>query len=197
MSKFYRAAKISDHRFRRVLDLFVRDETATAAAKVAGLSVNAMNDLYRRLRVFFFDVGLFIDFYGGQDPETVKSDDPVFEQALLGYHLARNRRRRGLKSPATEPPYHFAESCWRFDFQIMMDQRPSDAAYAMMRRHLIELIHLCGPLGATPRNRVEGLRVVMRQADERIDWFRRNAPDYRDPQTRMDLAQARDIVEDR
>lgn len=190
------AAKISGHRFRRVLWHFVRDHTASETARAVDMSINSVHALFRKLRIFFYDVHLFRDFYDGRDPETVDSGDPVFEQRLLEYHLARYGRHRGFRSPATEPPHHFAETCWRYDFQIMMNERPSDAVYGMMQRHLLELIRLCGPVGAQPRNLLAGARAVMRQTDERIDWFRRNAPGFRDAETRRDLFDTLAIRED-
>jgi hypothetical protein len=197
LSRLHRAPKISDYRFRRVLEQFVHDAPATEAAKATGLSINSVHALYRKLRVFFFEVGAFQDFYAGADPETYQSEDPGFERALLSFHLARYARRHGLKSPATEPPYHFAESCWRYDFYLMMQERPSEAVFAMMQRHLLELIKLCGPIGAVPRKRLEGIQTVMRHADERIDWFRRNAPSMRDDQSRAELSAARAITDKR
>lgn len=171
MSKLRRWSKISDYRFRRVLGQFVRDVTSTEAAAATGLSINSVHGMFRKLRVFFFEVGAFQDYYAGEDPETLHPIDPEFERDLIAFHLARFGKRRGLKSPSNEPPYHFAESCWRYDFHLMMEQRPSEAVYAMMQRQLLELIKLCGPIGAQPRNRLDGITAVMRHTDERIDWF--------------------------
>lgn len=196
MSNLYKGAKISDYRFRRLLELYVRDVTATDAAAATGLSINSANAIFQKLRRYFYDVGLFIDLYQGEDPMTVEIDDPAFEAQVLAFHMARLGVRRGVKESGAAPPYHFAESCWRYDFQRMMIERPSDAVYAMMQKHLLELIRLCGPIGQAPKKRLEGLRAVMRQADERIDWFSRSAPGYRDADSRAGLADARAIAED-
>ncbi|MCB9992253.1 MAG: hypothetical protein H6873_01200 [Hyphomicrobiaceae bacterium] len=196
VSVLYHSAKISDYRFRKLLWHFVRDHSTTEAARDVRLSVNSAHAIYRKLRVFFYEVGLFLDFYAGQDPETFESDNPVFEKALLEYHFERIGRHRGLRSPATEPPYHFAESCWRYDFYVMMQERPADTVYAMMQRHLLELIRLCGPVGARPRNLPAGARAVMRQAGERIAWLKRNAPGFRDEDIRAGLSEALSITED-
>ena len=187
------AAKISDYRFRRVLGHFVRDSTAVDAGRDVRLSTNSVAAIYRKLRVFFFEVGLFLDFYDGKDPLIFESDNPVFEKALLEFHFARLRRHHGFRSPLSEPPYHFAESCWRYDFHIMMNERPADSVHNMMERHLLEIIRQCGPVGLPPRNRRMGMESVMRQADERIDWVRRNAPGFRDENTRDRLRFIRSI----
>jgi hypothetical protein len=194
--RLVRAAKISDHRFRRVLFHFVRDHSASDAARATGLSVNSAHALYRKLRVFFFDVHLFRDFYDGRDPLEVSSDVPLFEQDLIAFHIQRYSNRHGFRSPSTEPHYHFAESCWRYDFHRMMQERPSEAVYGMMERHLLQLIRLCGPIGAPPRNLLAGVRAIMRQTDERIEWFRRNAPGFRSEELRSQLAQGQAISED-
>lgn len=189
----YRYAKISDYRFRKVLEQFVRDSSATDAARATRLSVNSVHTIYRKLRVFFFDVGLFTDFYEGQDPAEFVSDNPRFERDLLAFHLGRFAAKRGLRSPASEPPYHFAESCWRYDFKVLMEQRPSEAVYAMMLSHLLEIIRLCGPVGSTPSNRIAGARAIARQIDQRILWLERNAPGFADADIRSGLRAARAI----
>ena len=188
-----RYAKISPYRFRKLLEHFVLDASTTDTARATRLSVNSVHTTFRQLRVFFFEVGLFQDFYAGQDPETYQSDNPMFERDLLEFHLSRVSEKRGLKSPVDEPPYHFAESCWRYDFKVLMDQRSSSDVRAMMLAHLLELLRLCGPLGGTPRNLESGGRAIMRQADQRILWLSRNAPDFRDPSVRAGLAEAYSI----
>ncbi len=193
-SPLYRGAKISNHRFLRVLDHFVRDSTTSETAKATGLSVNSVHAVYRKLRVFFYDVHLFRDFYQGQDPVTFESGDPEAELALLNFHLGRVGQKRGLRSPITEPSYHFAESCWRYDFFRMMRERPSDAVYAMMRSHLLELIRLCGPVGSVPVNREAGALAVMRQIDQRIEWFKRSAPGFRSSEMRAALDDAGSVT---
>jgi hypothetical protein len=177
--RLFRAAKISDYRLKRVVQQFARDASATDAARATGISINAAHELYRKLRVFFFDVGLFVDYYGGLDALAFQGDDLRFEHALLSYHLKRYGEKRGFKSPSDQPHYHFAESHWRFHFTVLMGERPSEAVYFMMQRHLMELIRACGPIGTTPRNRAIGLRIVLRQADERIEWLRLNGPRFR------------------
>lgn len=188
----YHGSKISEYRFRGVLEQFVLDSSATDAARATGLSVNSVHAIYRKLRVFFFDVGLFMDFYEGADPLEFVSDNPAVEQRIIAFHLERVRTRRGLRSPSNEPPYHFAESCWRYDFKVLDEERSSSLVQAMMLAHLVELIRLCGPVGGPLRNRVQGIEAVARQIDQRIVWLERNAPGFSEPGTRAALRSARD-----
>lgn len=194
--KLYRSSKISTYRFRKVLDHFVRDHTASDAARAVGLSINSVHAIYHKLRVFFFETGVFLNYYGGIDPVDFVSDDPVHELRLLSYHARRAGLRRGLKDEPNDRRYHFAETCWRYDYQVMMAERPSADVHAMMFRHLWEIIRICGPIGGPPRNRVDGLRAAMRHVDERIEWFRRSAPGFRTEEVRAALAEAHAVKDD-
>lgn len=49
-NRYYKCAKISEAKFRYVLRLFVLDLTASDTARLTGLSVRSLNDLYLRLR---------------------------------------------------------------------------------------------------------------------------------------------------
>ena len=188
IARLYRSAKISEGRFRKVLEHFARDASATDTARATGLSINATHAIYRKLRVFFFEIGLFMDFYEGADPLTYNGD-PHSEFALLEFHFRRIRAKRGLKSPTGEPPYHLAESWWRYQFKVLMNERPSDAVHAMMVANLLELIRICGPVGAPPRNLEAGALAIARQIDQRSAWLRRNAPGFSDENLRNALAQ--------
>lgn len=194
--RLYRSAKISDYRFRKVLMGFVKDWPANATARATGLSVNSTTQIYHQVRTFFFEVGLFLDFYAGQNPLAFVGDTPHTEKALLEFHFSRVRARRGLKSPISEPPLHFAESCWRYDFKVLSEQRTSDLVDEMMFNHLLELIRSCGPIGTTPRNREDGLRIILRQIDQRILWLERNAPGFADSDLRAALKDVRISVSD-
>lgn len=176
---------------------FVKDWPASTTARATGLSVNSTTQIYHQLRRFFFDAGLFLDYYAGQDPLSFSGDNPHAEKAILEFHFSRVRAKRGLKSPESEPPLHFAESCWRYDFKILSDQRASDLVHEMMFSHLFELIRLCGPIGGKPKNREEGLRTILRQIDQRILWLERNAPAFADDTTRAALKDIRISVSDK
>lgn len=183
----YHAAKISDYRFRRVLACFVCDHTATETAQRTGLSVNSVDATFRKLRVFFFEARLFTDIYDGADPTAHWGNDPAFEKALLEFHFARIRAHRGLKSPAHEPDYHFAESHWRYHFHVLARERTDAPVETMMFSHLLEIIRLCGPAGAKPRNHRAGIEAVLRQMDQRIAWLERNAPGFGTDARRREL----------
>lgn len=49
-NRYYKCAKISEAKFRYVLRLFALDLTASDTARLTGLSVRSLNDLYLRLR---------------------------------------------------------------------------------------------------------------------------------------------------
>lgn len=189
----YHSAKISEYRFRKVLWHFVRDHSASETARATGLSVNSVHAIFRKIRVYFWEVGLFRDFYEGVDPLEFVGDEQATEYEVLGYHLQRHREKHGFRSPTSEPPYHFAETYWRYHYLVMIRERPSDTIYDMMPSHLIEMIRLCGPVGTKPGNFRAGLRVILRQMDQRMAWLERNAPGYTDSHQRATLREIQDI----
>jgi hypothetical protein len=194
----YRSAKISDERFRKVLFEFVSDSTMAEAAQRTGLSVNSVAHIFRSLRVFFFEVGLFTDFYNGEDPAEWSGDDETdeYEFHLLEYHFARERTKRGFRIAKDGKDYHLAESEWRFGFDMLRRQRPDADFRPMMLAHLLKLIRLCGPVGANPLHRRAGLIEIFRQHDQRTAWLERSAPEFRDPRSRAELREIRTIQPD-
>ncbi len=189
----YFSAKISDYQFRKVLWHFVLDDTAAQAARHINLSVNSISAIYGKLRKFFFEVGLFTDIYNGGDPKqgTGFEDEEEFEYRLIGFHLKRDAAKRGLHSPPDGPDYHFAESHWRFHFDILNEGRPNDAIHMMMFGHLLEIIRCCGPVGLPPMRRREGLQIVLQQMDRRILWMERNLQSFANRKTRAALKSIR------
>ena len=165
----------------------MRDHSATETALATRLSVNSVQAIFQKLRIYFFEVRLFMDFYDGDNPESYESDNPLFEFHLLEFHFQRVRDKMGLRSPSTEPPYHFAESCWRYDFKVMMDERSSGNIYTMMESHLLEIIRCCGPIGRPPSNIATGARLIERQFKQRVLWLERNAPGFNTPERRAVL----------
>lgn len=186
------ASKISNYRFRNVLEHFVRDHNANDSARATRLSANSVVGVYRKLRIFFYEAGLFTDIYEGQNPLDHQANEPRFEKALLEFHFARIRVHRGLKSPAHEPDYHFAESHWRFHFHVMAQERPDAPVEAMMLAHLLEIIRLCGPVGTRPANLRAGAEAIRRQTDQRVLWLERNAPGFATPERRSALRNIRE-----
>jgi len=177
--RLYYASKISEYRFRKILWYFVQDRSATETALELGLSPNSIVAIFRALRIYFTEVGLFFDIYSGGDPREHVGDNESFELRLLAFHLGRVRDKRGLKSEWGQVDYHLAESYWRFHLAILMDQRPSEQVRAMMLSHLLEIIRICGPVGRKPVNRKAGLLAVMRQMDQRTLWLERNSRSFR------------------
>jgi len=188
-----RAAKIGDAQFRRVLWHFARDHTATETARQTALSVNSVVAIFSKLRVYFFEIGLFTDYYEGCDPRSFEGGNEHFERELLAFHFGRIREKRGLRSKPGKPEYHFAESHWRFHFHVIRKQRLSANVHAMMLSHLLEVIRLCGPVGGRPGNREAGLRAILRQTDQRTLWLERNAPAFKSPEDRAMLKDIRAI----
>lgn len=50
VNRYYKCSKLSEVKFRYLLRLFALDLTASEAARLTGLSVRAVNDVYLRLR---------------------------------------------------------------------------------------------------------------------------------------------------
>lgn len=192
----YFSAKISDYQFRKVLWHFVLDQSAQHAARHINLRANSISAIFTKLRVFFFDLGLFTDIYNGGDPRegTGIEGRELYEFELLDFHLKRRAAKRGRVDCAMdEPDYHFGESHWRFGYVDLMEGRGSEAAPRMMYAHLLELIRRCGPVGARPRNRMEGKRLMVRQIDLRALWLERNSARYRSEDNRDFLRSIREI----
>jgi hypothetical protein len=185
----YFSAKISDHCFRRVLLHYALDNTVQEAARDTQLSATSVNAIFGKLRRFFSEAGLFEDYSMARGSSEARQVHARQEKALLEFHNQRLRRKRGLRHAPDSPDYHFAESCWRYDFHVLMDERLSDQLQAMMFAHLLEIVRLCGPVGRPPVNRAAALRAVLRHIDERAQW--RNEPGFSTPKFRAALRELR------
>jgi hypothetical protein len=181
-----------------VLWSFVIDEPVADAALRTGLSANSIQAIYARLRVFFTDVGLFLDIYEGGDPRdgTPKGEDMEgFEYRLIPFHFKRMKaKRRVRETQVSEVDYHWNESFWRFHFSILQTARPTqtEAIHRMMYAHLLAMIRLCGPVGAPPRKKDGGRRLARCQLVHRLLWLERNAPDFSDEKSREALREIRE-----
>lgn len=183
----YFSAKISDYQFRKVLWHFVLDHSAQEAARHINLRANSISAIFTKLRVFFFDLGVFTDIYNGGDPRegTGFEGEERYEFELLDFHLKRRTAKRGqVDCPMDEPDYHFAESHWRFGFVDLIEGRDPETAHHMMYGHLLELIRCCGPIGAPSKNRLDGKRLMLRHIDQRALWLERNSARYRSHEQR-------------
>lgn len=191
-NRLYRSAKISEYQFTRVLWAFAQDEAATQAANHIDLSVNSITAIYGKLRRYFYETGLFVDIYQGNDPRDGSAlADEEFELRLIEFHISRAADKRGIDDAPEGPAYHFAESHWRFHYAVMNEGRPSEALHRMMFAHLLEMIRCCAPVGAPPINRKAGLELAVRQMDQRILWMERNSTEFRDPNERTELRKIR------
>lgn len=188
--RLYRAGKISDAAFRKVLAHFVRDHTAAETARALGLSANSVTDMFRKIRVF--EAGLFMDFHGGTGEAAFDpAQDASFERDLLAFHYRRLRTRRGVRVDPDGPDYHLAESWWRYDFAMILRERPSDAVYDMMLSQLLAVIRVAGPVGGKPGNPTQRRRTIARLIDQKILWLERNAAGFSTQELRASLEDAR------
>src|SRR5262249_41276546 len=123
-NRLYRSAKISEYQFQRVLWSFVLDEPVARAAKHIDLSANSIQAIYRKLRRYFFEAGHFTDIYQGGDPRQGSAlATGEFERPLIEFHMRRFAAKRGADDAQEGPPYHFAESHWRFHYAAMTEGR--------------------------------------------------------------------------
>jgi hypothetical protein len=189
----YHASKISEARFRKVLWHFAKDDTAAEAAQRTGLSINAVNTIFVKLRRFFTEAGMFTDVYQGGDPADGSPLAEIeYERHLIEFHFARVQAKRGIGSGQSEDD-HWCESHWRFHYAVLVGDRGSDALHHMMHRHLLEMVRRCGPVGRPPVNRREGLRLCLAQMDERIRWAERNSHRFNNPTSRSELRVILDV----
>jgi len=192
--KLYHSAKISDYRFKKVLWHFVLDDLNADAAKATGLSINTVQDIFQKLRVFFHETETFRSIYPeGVLATEVELEDEELEFLILELHLARWRRKRGMRSPISGPDYHFAESCWRYWYLRLARLGGEEAIHRMMYAHLLEIIKICGPVGRKPVNYKAGLLALSRQMDQRMFWLERNSPEFRSAAHRQTLRELRSI----
>lgn len=193
-NRFYHSAKISEYQFKRVLWSFVRDEPVAVAAEHIALSANSINAIYHKIRVYFTALGVFEDIYQGRDPQEGSTRyDEKFEFHLLGFHIARAKRKRRTKDTAPdEVDYNFCESLWRFHYDQMMGGRSTEAVYQMMYAHLLGHIRLSGPVGLPVQKTPESASLERRQLEQRLLWMERNAPGFRDETSRATLREIRE-----
>ncbi len=194
----YFAAKISNYQFKRVLWHFVLDDSATEAARHVRLSANSITSIYAKLRTFFFDLGVFRDPYAGRDPRegyTVEGYEDI-ELMRLRFHLGRAAKKRGrLDAPLLGPDHHFAESQWRFDYEMLAEERGRQAVQPVMYNDLMTFIRRFGPVGKpepfSAKARRDALMLNDKQLDRTILWIERNSAHFRDPKDRAELRDIR------
>lgn len=186
--RLYFSAKISDYHFKKVLWQFALDHSAAEAAQHLTLSENSIAAIYGKLRRFFFEHGLFRDPYQNRDPRgglVVEGFEDV-EALILRYHLARVAKKRGrLNAPLNGPDHHFAESNWRFDFEVLLHERGAEPVRPMMYANLLEFVRRFAPVGSSKEvsaeRRAEGYELAMEQLDRMALWLERNSVKFRDP----------------
>ena len=88
-NRYYKCSKISTLKFRYLLRLFALDLTASDMARLTGLSVRAVNDIYLRLRQRLGQRGRVPAELGG----ALELDESYF-----GPRRVRGKRGRGAGS---------------------------------------------------------------------------------------------------
>ena len=86
-NRYYRRSKISEARFRRLLRLFALDLTASDAARLSGLSVRSVNDIYLRLRERLA--------YACEEAGRFTSGQVEVDESYFGPKRVRGKRGRG------------------------------------------------------------------------------------------------------
>lgn len=163
------------------------------------LSANSINGIYSKLRKFFFDYGFFSDPYRGRDPREGFPDpeNKDVEYQLLKFHLSRVSQKRGkLDAPLLGPDYHLAESYWRFNFLVLMNERGDEAAQSVMYANLLEFISAFGPVGEpgpiSREKRMAAGVLIDQQLNRIILWLERNSAKFRDPIEKAELRKIRE-----
>lgn len=184
-NRLYHSAKISEDQFKTVLRSFARDDAVAVAAAHAKLSQNSIHAIYQKLRIYFTELGLFVDIYEGQDPSNgvqwakhllPEDNQEEFEAHILAYHQSRIREKRRLKLGLANEDYNFYESYWRFQYLVMTEGRESGNIHEMMYNHLLAHIRQSGPVGKPVRKSLASLQLMNEQLDQRMRWLLRNSP---------------------
>jgi len=148
-----------------------------------GLSANSVSAIFGKLRRFMCDIGAFSDFneWGIEHAVYRRSEAAVdYEIALYEFHRQRLSGKRRLVDPPEGPLLHFAETCWRFHYYLMWKEQKSDWVYAIMLRHLFELIDRYGPIGVDIQKRRPIFGEHVAQLDQIEAWLKRYGRDYDD-----------------
>jgi transposase-like protein len=86
VNKYYRAAKISEAKFRQILRCFGEDLTASSTARLTGVSVRSVNSIFLKIRRRLAELCDGEPPFGG----TVEVDESYF-----GPHRIKGKRGRG------------------------------------------------------------------------------------------------------
>jgi transposase-like protein len=86
-NRYYRRSKISDTRFRHLLRLFALDLTASDTARLTGISVRSVNDIYLRLRQRIA--------YECEKTRPFKGGEVEIDESYFGPRRVRGKRGRG------------------------------------------------------------------------------------------------------
>jgi transposase len=90
---YFKCSKLSASRFRRILRLFVLDLTASDAARLSGVSVRSVNDIYLRLRERLA--------YECEKRRPFKGGEVEIDESYFGPRRVRGKRGRGAGGKVT------------------------------------------------------------------------------------------------
>ena len=86
VNKYYRSAKISEARFRHILRCFGEDLTASSTARMTGVSVRSVNEIFLKIRRRLAAIC---------DAEAPVSGTIEVDESYFGPHRVKGKRGRG------------------------------------------------------------------------------------------------------
>ena len=86
VNKYYRSAKISESRFRYILRCFGEDLTASSTARMTGVSVRSVNEIFLKIRRRLAAIC---------DAEAPVSGTIEVDESYFGPHRVKGKRGRG------------------------------------------------------------------------------------------------------
>jgi transposase-like protein len=86
VNKYYRSAKISEAKFREILRCFGEDLTASSTARLTGISVRSVNDIFLKIRCRLAVIC---------EAETPLNGIVEVDESYFGPHRVKGKRGRG------------------------------------------------------------------------------------------------------
>lgn len=170
----YRGGKVSENQFRKIVRGFALDLPGAWIAEDHGISSNTVQSIYRKLRVFFVEAGLFpLADEGPEGSENFGDAPEAYSKGLAEFHRLRMLHKRGIRGSSLDKSYHLAESRWRLHYNYLQFKGVENFA-DLLEHDLLMVLELCGPLGGRPDN-VDALPSIMQQQAEVRETARQNA----------------------
>lgn len=138
-SRFLASAKLSDHRFKRMVRLYAEGISASDAAVALKLSYPTVRGLYQQVRSRMQEVGLYRDADEYRQFMRQWADDKEIDAHFRLIEGQMGKRRGATDATRT---LHLAELLYRHDEGSRLGAQFADVHYSK----LILLIRLTGPL---------------------------------------------------